>query len=805
MYTLYLLCKKVCYSFDIFVLESLLPLSKGLKIVLADEEEQMNPKKLKKLILKERINMMQTTPSRFQMLVQEDDINRYFESLSEIMVGGEAFPKSLLKRLQNVSNAKIYNMYGPTETTVWSTISDLTNSDRIDIGNPIANTKILILDENKKLQPIGIPGEIFISGECLSQGYLGKKAMTDERFLGNPFIEGTKMYRTGDIGQWHSDGKLTCLGRIDNQIKIRGFRIELEEIENDILNYEKVNKTAVVAREDKKGNKYLVAYFNSDKILSTSKIREFLNQKLPDYMIPSYFIQLDDLPMTPNGKIDRKALPEVDEFEISVGIYEEPDNQIEEDIINVWESILEVKNIGRTTNFFDIGGDSLKAIRVAVELQKNYEMKIADLFDYPTPKELANNISIRKNNLQEKIEWMKKGILKLERDAKSRLEKNNIQKALKRYEERVAKYENLDYTLKKNIKNIMITGATGFLGAHIVNEFLENNECNIYSIVRGKNSEHAKMRLSKKLDYYFGEGYYEKYSNRIIIFVGDLSEEKLGLDDKKYSRLSEEVEMIINSAANVRHFGPYEKFYKANVESVKNIVTLSKIGLEKDIYHISTTSVLMGETKVKEDMLFTEFDMDIGQKSDNVYVKSKFEAEKYLEKEMTDENNINILRVGNIIFNTHTNKFQENSEENAFYNFLKSLKNFGMVPNINFETVELSYVDYMAKAIRKISMSRPLENEIHHIYNKNSLSLKEIGNWTDILEVKNIEKFFQHIIKNINTENQKDINNIIIHSNLADYIKENKILLNKKTDTILSELGFKWKKPEIEDIKTMMS
>jgi amino acid adenylation domain-containing protein len=410
-------------SFDIFGLETLLALAGGLKIVIASEQEQLNPMLLSEVIIQNRIEMLQITPSRLQLLLSDEHYRSCFENLTEIMIGGEALPESLLGEVRKLTRAKIYNMYGPTETTIWSTVKDLTADTAktaVNIGTPIANTQIYIVDPNNRPQPVGVAGELCIAGDGLARGYWKQPELTAEKFIFNPFHDDYKlqitdsklnqlnsenfnlqsgilnlksnrrMYRTGDLAKWLPDGNIEFLGRIDYQVKIRGYRIELGEIEVQLLKYEAVKEAVVVAGEDGKGNKYLCAYLSGDRELTVQELRAYLSGVLPEYMVPSYFSQLFKLPLTPNGKIDRKALLEPDGA-MSTGVeYVAPQNDIEMRLAEIWREVLGIEKVGVNDNFFDLGGDSLRSIRVASQAH-NIGLQITprEIWEHSTIAELA--------------------------------------------------------------------------------------------------------------------------------------------------------------------------------------------------------------------------------------------------------------------------------------------------------------------------------------------------------------------------------------------------------------------------------
>lgn len=364
-------------SFDIFVLETLLPLTCGLRVVIADERQQMEPEALRKLIMENRAEMLQTTPSRMQMILNDAENVDFIGGLKEIMLGGEAFPGTLLTELKKHTQARIYNMYGPTETTVWSTVKELTHETNISIGKPIANTEVYILDKYTRLQPGGITGELYIGGDGLARGYLNSPELTQEKFIQSPFDTGKKIYRTGDLGRWLPDGNIECLGRVDSQVKIRGYRIETGEIEHILLQHEAIKEAAVVAEADKHNVNCLYAYIVTVNDIPAAEIRSFLQGRLPEYMVPSGFVKLDRLPVTPNGKVDRKSLPKPDIAGLSTDEYEKPANEPEEKLAAIWSEILSVEGVGTKSRFIELGGHSILIMSAIARINKDMGVQIS--------------------------------------------------------------------------------------------------------------------------------------------------------------------------------------------------------------------------------------------------------------------------------------------------------------------------------------------------------------------------------------------------------------------------------------------
>ncbi len=394
-------------SFDIFATESLLPLLNGLSVVLADETEQNQQSKLNALIVKYQAEAIQTTPSKMSMLISDNEELEYLSVLKVIILGGEALSQALLQKLKSKTDARIFNVYGPTETTVWSSISDL-KSDVITIGKPLANTQIYILDRNLNLLPVGIPGDIYIAGEGLSSGYYRNSALTDEKFIFNHYLNFGKMYKTGDVGYWLNNGEIVYIGRNDYQIKLRGLRIELGEIESQLMTHNAISSAIVKGISENGHMSYLCAYVIPENNYNEAQIREYLQQRLPEYMIPSYFCVLEELPLTANGKIDRKALPVPDFKFTDKSDYESPKNETEAEIVKIWSDILDLDDIGVLDDYFALGGDSLKSIKIAVGINKRFGIDISSrsILRCKNIRELASlidNLHERKQNSIPKV------------------------------------------------------------------------------------------------------------------------------------------------------------------------------------------------------------------------------------------------------------------------------------------------------------------------------------------------------------------------------------------------------------------
>jgi len=396
-------------AFDIFFLESIMAIYKGLTVILSDVDEQYNPRLMTKLIKDNSIDIIQMTPSRMQLLLNYDRELSCLKNVKEIMIGGEPFPFSLLLELQKKTTAKIYNMYGPTEATIWTTVSDLTNKDCIDIGQPIRNTEIYIVDEDLHILPNGQSGEICIAGNGLANGYVGREDLTSEKFIYLPEKPTIRAYRTGDLGRYLTDGNLEYLGRTDNQVKIRGHRIELEEIESKLNQVDGIKQSVVIALETNTTDKVLEAFYTSDINIEPKSITDYLSSKLPSYMIPNIFKQIEEFITTTNGKIDRKRVSECIETKITpiepLDLVYDRITDIQKKVFKLVASNLDVRisnTVSFDTDLAKAGIDSITFINIVVTLENEFDCIFDDekllLTAFPTIKKIAEYVELKAVN-----------------------------------------------------------------------------------------------------------------------------------------------------------------------------------------------------------------------------------------------------------------------------------------------------------------------------------------------------------------------------------------------------------------------
>ncbi|MCY9537232.1 amino acid adenylation domain-containing protein, partial [Paenibacillus thiaminolyticus] len=387
------------FSFDVFTGDYIRCLLHGGKLVICPTESRLDLERIYQLMKKNEITMLDLTPVLAIPLmdyIYENNLNIDF--LKIVILGSDICPIQAFHRLisRYGSKMRILNCYGVTEAAIDSSYfeNDEQQAYRfLPIGKPLPGVKMYILDSNGNVQPPGIPGELFIGGLGVGRGYFKRPDLTQDKFVDNPFCAGEKMYKTGDMARWLPCGNIEFLGRFDNQVKVRGNRIELEEIESALIKNGHIREAVVIAREDETGQKRLYAFYVAAEMLASSVLKEPLRKTLPAFMVPSYFVQLDRLPVTPNGKIDRKALTVMNVTPQSEMEYIEPATEIEKTLVRVWQEVLHENKVGVLDNFFDLGGDSIKSIQVSSQLSGlGYKMEIRDLFRYPTIVELSTRI-----------------------------------------------------------------------------------------------------------------------------------------------------------------------------------------------------------------------------------------------------------------------------------------------------------------------------------------------------------------------------------------------------------------------------
>lgn len=792
-------------GFDLSIFDILGMLSCGGTIYLTNDEERKNPKILADILYTQNISFWNSTPQLLasvipflQLQPNEEIPNKNFRLA---FLSGDYIPLDLPKQITNYfKKSKVISLGGATEGTVWSNYYIIDRIRKkwqsIPYGKPIQNCQYYILDKNMNVCPIGVVGELYISGECLALEYWNDKQKTAEKFIKSPFTTSKYMYRTGDLARFMQDGNIELFGRIDNQVKIRGFRVEICEIELAIKKHEAVKNVFVFySRSDDRKDSILVAFVTIQKDYTNSNIiealKQFTNSLLPQYMVPNLFILVDQIPITSNGKPNVKKLQElIDVKQISQSVVP-PINAAEELVYNICTQLLQTKLIDLDKSFFDNGGNSLKSMSFYAILHKYFELTFNDIFKYHSLRILANNIKFNPKILENKIDYINKLI------------SNPIAKC-----SCIANHsECIDLAALNQYKNILITGISGYLGIHILKNLLAM-DATFYLLIRAENLEEAVNRFKSHLFYYSLENINQYIGNKIQILCGNLSDQKFTLSDITYNYLVANIDCVVNAAAYTSHYGEKQTFIVNNINTVKNIIQFCLKG-NKHLHHISTTSIVYSQSYSG----YCHFDENTpicnkenNFKESNYYVESKKIAESLIEKARIEQKLIaNIYRVGNIVFSSKNSQLPHNYSTNAFCllmsNFLKS-KCLPNHPNIKFE---LTPVDQLSEAFYTLFLRSKLNNKNFHLFNKNLYQINYLYQAISLLDNKinflQLQDYKSFLINKYNSGNIESVSSILLNfygSSQPIVFKIN--VLSEFTDIVLKECGFYWNKLSLEII-----
>ncbi len=695
-------------AFDVFQQEIMGSLLNGVPMVFANDVEYKDPIEMMSLIHRTGANVYIATPSRLLQYLEIEAMQETMYGFKVYIHAGEPFSARLYELLSQNSNGKLFNMYGPTETTVYCNGQLLESSD-IHIGKELFNVHEMVMDFDSNPLPPNVIGELYIAGKGVSREYLNRPEKNEEAY---EIINGIRFYCSGDFVKVTEDGDYYVFGRMDNQIKLRGLRIEIGEIEVGLSNFPGIKSVAVVVKKIK-GNDHLCAYFtvhddykDEDReengySIDIDELKASLAEKLVYYMVPTVYMELDEMPQTANGKTDLRNLPEP----VLITEYVAPENDIEAFFANLFAEILGLDEVSATDNFFEIGGTSLLVTKITMEaINRNYNLNYGDVFSNPTPRALSDFI-LSDESLEKKSElaYDYSEINKL-------LKKNNLETII-------------NGEIQDSVGNVLLTGATGFLGIHVLRELLENEAGEIYCFIRSNKVLSGAERLKSLLFYYFSDEYNEAFDERLHIIEGDIT------NFEDFEKLvHEKIDTVFNCAANVKHFSSGTDIEDINLGGVVNGLKFAKMKNAKYV-QISTYSIA-GESidnYPPVDVKFTENDLFIGQAVDNQYLNSKFLAERaVLEAAVNDDLDVKIMRVGNLMARSSDSEFQINFVSNGFINRLKAFVTIGKMPySMLMNPVEFSPIVITAKAIVGLSKT-PKECTVFHPYDYHNISFGDI-------------------------------------------------------------------------------
>jgi myxalamid-type nonribosomal peptide synthetase MxaA len=695
-------------SFDIAVWQLLAALLVGGSVHIFENEAAHDPALLLARVEREGITVLETVPSLLRAMLQRvtthGDARPALSELRWLVSTGEALPPELCHWITSYPHVRLLNAYGPTECS-----DDVTHYRverppaeavaRVPIGRPVANMRLYVLDEHLQPQPIGVAGELYIGGIGVGRGYLNDPRRTAEAFIPDPFAgSGGRLYRSGDLARRLPDGNIDFLGRLDFQVKVRGLRIELEEIEASLAQHEDIYESTVVSRDDVPENSHLIAYVvaNAGRQPTVRQLRGFLKERLPAYMIPSGFVFMESLPRTPNGKVERRALPMPEA--VRAGLQNEfvaPRTATEEKLAAVWARVLNVERVGVEDNFFELGGHSVLGINLVSQVQQAFgvELPLLTLFEEPTVAGLAVAIEMTGRG---------KGSAPAGEDAS----------ALRA--DAVLSPEIVPATTPEFVArpaNILLTGATGFLGAYLLDELLKQTGARVFCLVRSANVEEGRRRIEESLRRY--SLWDEALGKRIVPVAGDLAKPLLGLPPAEFQSLSHTIDVIYHNGAAVNFVFPYSTLKAANVSGTQEVLRLACADRAKPLNYVSTLAVfpVSGEAADREVLEGNCPDSPEGLRGG--YARSKWVAEQLVWGARARGLPVSIFRPG--LISGHSRSGLSNPDD-FIHRMVKGCIELGSVPDVDAH-VEMAPVDYVSRAIVYLSGKRDLQGRVFHLAN----------------------------------------------------------------------------------------
>lgn len=739
----------ISYSFDPSVTETFTAFFSGARLHMLTSVERLSIEAFAEMIGREQVTTA-TIPNAFFTQLATHLPKEYREKLTTLnylSVGGEALLPAIVQKWQEKFglSTEIINVYGPTECTVLSSyfkvksqITDLQSS--IPIGRPVANYEMYVVNAEEQLCPVHVTGELCIAGVGLAAGYLHQPEKTAEVFVPHLLKPNQKMYRTGDLVRLLPSGDIEFVGRKDSQIKVRGFRIELGEIETVLSNHPSIQEVVIIAKKMSDGNNHLFAYYTvaSGMQLDEDTLRDYLANLLPDYMVPERFMELPEMPLSPTGKIDRKQLASLEVTLSRSNTYIAPENDTQRMLATAWEYVLGIEPIGIHDNFFHIGGHSLKVLEILVQVKKHIPfLKIQDFFQYQTIAELDQYI---RSYQPEAVDVQEQTAPLIFKDLMepSPLEVSQTVKPLP-------------------MTSVLLTGATGYLGSHVLYELLTTTTAHIYCLIRPSAHTTIEEKLIDSMQFYFGSVFTDQIKGRITVIQGDLGKQRLQLSDEDEQMIMEEITTIIHCGADVRHFGPADHFNNVNVNGTRYLLEIAKRKPGVHFHYVSTIGIPEELAAIQWGPNEEKGNFNYDVKLDNVYTQSKLEAENLVRNAVQDAIPVSIYRVGNLSCHSETGKFQRNIDDNAFYRMIKSMLYLGKTPTAQWH-VDFTPINYASQALVSLAAQSAANGHVFHLCNPVSITyfelidtIKELGYDLTIVSTQEYTNWL------LNGEHSKDV------------------------------------------------
>lgn len=706
------------FSFDVAAEELFPTWLRGGCVVVAPQDCTHSVAELVKFVSQQHISVLNLPAPYWHEWVAQLATHSVPDSVRLVVAGSDKVLKTRLRRWQQHTQGRVpvYCGYGPTEATITATLytgqdTQRGLTDSVLIGRPLPDTQAYILDRHQQPVPVGVPGELYLGGVALARGYLHRDDLSAEKFMANPFQPGadSRLYQTGDLARYLPDGNIEFLGRLDAQVKIRGFRIELGEITAVLQQHVAVREAVVLAKMAANGHAYLVAYVVAgqaaevivhptfadtvsvaDPSVLQQALREFARQHLPDYMIPTAFVLLDAMPLAPSGKLDVRALPEPD---LQTGkVYIAPRTETEQVVAGIWQTLLEVASVGVQDSFFELGGHSLLITHLLHQVTQAFQvdLPVRSLFDFPTLSAFAEHIDHARQGLPGTV------------------------KAVDFHAEVVLDDDIVPPTAECKVECetwqvVFLTGATGFVGAFLLHELLQQTQADIHCLVRANDTKQGLLRLQTALTTH---GLWQDiYRNRLIPVLGDLGLPRFGLDAAAFDTLAQQVDVIYHNGAWVNHVYPYSVLKAANVGGTQEALRLACRIRTKPLHFVSSLSVFAPEvTEMYEDA-----DLGSPEWLENGYVETKWVADKIVSLAGQRGLPVTIHRVSGVAGMLANGGFV--FVKDNFYRAVLTAVQLGIGLDSPLGEDNFVPADYAARAIVYLSSQRHLLGKTFHVGN----------------------------------------------------------------------------------------